>query len=73
MQMSASLDGIICDAHPDRCSQPELAREMIESIFKRVPARTVHLLFDGAYATSPPAAIAFTSFGPVFLLAQSET
>src|SRR5579875_2095537 len=39
------------DAHPDRRSQPELAREMIELILKRFPNRVVQLLFDGAYAT----------------------
>ncbi|MCA1698944.1 MAG: transposase [Actinobacteria bacterium] len=39
------------DAHPDRRSQPELAREMIELILKRCPKRVVQLLFDGAYAT----------------------
>jgi hypothetical protein len=39
------------DAHPDRRSQPELAREMIDLILKRFPRRTAHLLFDGAYAT----------------------
>jgi hypothetical protein len=39
------------EAHPDRRSQPELAREMIELILARFPRLTVHLLFDGAYAT----------------------
>jgi transposase len=39
------------DAHPDRRSQPELAREMIDLILGRFPKRVVHLLFDGAYAT----------------------
>jgi hypothetical protein len=39
------------DAHPDRRSQPELARELINLILARFPDRTVHLLFDGAYAT----------------------
>lgn len=38
-------------AHPDRLSQPELARVMVELILKRLPERTVHLLMDGAYAT----------------------
>ncbi|HYB26907.1 MAG TPA: transposase [Solirubrobacteraceae bacterium] len=39
------------DAHPSRRSQPELAREMTDLILARFPRRTVHLLFDGAYAT----------------------
>ena|SRR5579875_197241 len=39
------------DAHPDRRSQPELARELIDVILARLPGRRVHLLFDGAYAT----------------------
>lgn len=39
------------DAHPDRRSQPELARAMVEAILKRLPGRPVHLLFDGAYAS----------------------
>ena len=39
------------DAHSDRRSQPELAREMIDLILGRFPRRTVHLMFDGAYAT----------------------
>jgi len=38
-------------AHPDRRSQPELAREIIDMILARFPKRVVHLLFDGAYAT----------------------
>jgi hypothetical protein len=39
------------ESHPDRRSQPEHAREMIELILRRFPARGLHLLFDGAYAT----------------------
>jgi len=39
------------DEHPDRPSQPELAREMIELILKRLPRYAVQLLFDGAYAS----------------------
>jgi hypothetical protein len=39
------------DAHPDRSSQPELARTLIDMILKRFPARTVELVMDGAYAT----------------------
>jgi hypothetical protein len=39
------------DAHPNRRSQPELAREMIDPIVARFPRHRLHLLFDGAYAT----------------------
>lgn len=39
------------EAHPDRRSQPELGREMIDLVLARFPERIVHLLFDGAYAT----------------------
>lgn len=39
------------DAHPDRPSQPEQARTLIEMILKRFPARVVELIMDGAYAT----------------------
>ena len=39
------------DAHPDRPSQPELARTMIDMILKRFPGRTVELVMDGAYAS----------------------
>ena len=39
------------EAQPDRLSQPELAREMVELILRRFPGRAVHLLCDGAYAT----------------------
>jgi len=39
------------DTHPDRRSQPELAREMVDLILVRFPRRVVQLLFDGAYAT----------------------
>lgn len=39
------------ETHPNRRSQPELARDMIELVLRRLPLRTVHLLFDGAYAT----------------------
>jgi len=39
------------DAHPDRPSQPELARTLIDMVIKRFPTRVVELVMDGAYAT----------------------
>lgn len=39
------------DRHPDRRSQPELARELIDLILKRLNGRTVKLAMDGAYAS----------------------
>jgi len=39
------------DANPDRRSQPELARTLVDMVVKRVPTRTVELVMDGAYAT----------------------
>jgi DDE superfamily endonuclease len=39
------------DAHPDRCSQPELARMLIDMILERFPTRIVELVCDGAYAS----------------------
>jgi hypothetical protein len=39
------------DTHPERRSQPELAREMVELVVARFPRRRVQLLFDGAYAS----------------------
>jgi len=39
------------DAHPDRPSQPELARTLIEMIIGRLPDRNVELVMDGAYAS----------------------
>jgi hypothetical protein len=39
------------DKHPDRPSQPELARTLIDMILQRFPARVVELVMDGAYAT----------------------
>jgi hypothetical protein len=39
------------DGHPDRPSQPELARMLIDMIVKRFPDRIVELVMDGAYAT----------------------
>jgi hypothetical protein len=37
--------------HPDRPSQPELARQLIDMIMKRLPGRIVELVMDGAYAS----------------------
>jgi hypothetical protein len=39
------------DAHPDRPSQPVLARGLIDMILDRFPDRLVELVMDGAYAT----------------------
>ena len=39
------------DKHPDRPSQPELARTLIDMILALFPARVVELVMDGAYAT----------------------
>jgi hypothetical protein len=39
------------DEHPDRLSQPELARLLIDMILKRFPTRTVEIVCDGAYAS----------------------
>jgi hypothetical protein len=39
------------DLHPDRSSQPELARALIDMILKRFPGRIVELVMDGAYAS----------------------
>jgi hypothetical protein len=39
------------DQHPDRRSQPELARLLIDMILKRFPNRTLELVMDGAYAS----------------------
>lgn len=39
------------DKHPDRRSQPELARTLIDMILKRFSTRVVELVMDGAYAT----------------------
>lgn len=39
------------DAHPDRSSQPELARLLIDMVIKRFADRTVELVMDGAYAS----------------------
>ena len=39
------------DEHPERRSQPELARLLIDMILQRFPTRIVGLVMDGAYAT----------------------
>jgi DDE superfamily endonuclease len=39
------------DAHPGRPSQPELARELIDMVIERLPARILELVMDGAYAS----------------------
>jgi hypothetical protein len=39
------------DEHPDRASQPELARTLVDMVLERFPARVVELVMDGAYAT----------------------
>ena len=39
------------DAHPDRPSQPELARLLVDMVIERFPGRTVELVMDGAYAS----------------------
>jgi DDE superfamily endonuclease len=39
------------DQQPDRRSQPELARTLIDMVLARFPARIVQLVMDGAYAT----------------------
>ncbi|MGP0053796.1 MAG: transposase [Solirubrobacteraceae bacterium] len=53
------------DQHPDRPSQPELGRTMIDLILKHFPGRTVELVMDGAYASrawrSLPAHVSVTT------------
>jgi hypothetical protein len=39
------------DQHPDRSSQPELARLLVDMVINRFPGRTVELVMDGAYAS----------------------
>ena len=39
------------DQHPDRPSQPELARTLTDMVLARFPARVLELVMDGAYAT----------------------
>ncbi len=38
-------------SHPDRRSQPELARTLLDTVIKRFPQRVIELVMDGAYAT----------------------
>jgi DDE superfamily endonuclease len=39
------------DAHPDRFSQPQLARQLIDMIIEQFPGRRIELVMDGAYAS----------------------
>jgi hypothetical protein len=39
------------DRRPDRPSQPELARTLVDMVLERLPARVLELVMDGAYAT----------------------
>ncbi|MCA1677497.1 MAG: hypothetical protein LC777_00385 [Actinobacteria bacterium] len=39
------------DSHPNRPSQPELARTLVNMVLRRFPQRVVELVMDGAYAT----------------------
>jgi hypothetical protein len=39
------------EEHPDRASQPELARLLIDKAIARLPGRRLQLVMDGAYAT----------------------
>jgi len=39
------------DQHPNRPSQPELARELIEMVIKHLHGRQIELVMDGAYAS----------------------
>jgi hypothetical protein len=39
------------DRYPDRPSQPELARTLVDLVIARFPTRIVELVMDGAYAT----------------------
>ena len=39
------------EPHPERASQPELARAIVELVLRRFPGRRLQLVFDGAYAT----------------------
>jgi DDE superfamily endonuclease len=39
------------DQHPNRPSQPELGRGLIDIVMKRFPARIIELVMDGAYAS----------------------
>ncbi|MCA1680582.1 MAG: transposase [Actinobacteria bacterium] len=69
------------DQHPDRPSQPELARTLIDMVLERFPTRIVQLVMDGAYATKAwrglPERVTVTtrmrSNAAVFLLAPPRT
>jgi len=69
------------DEHPDRPSQPVLARTLIDMVLERFPGRTVELVMDGAYATKAwrglPARVTVTtrmrSNAAVFALAPPPT
>ena len=39
------------DQHPDRPSQPELGRKLIDIVIKHFPGRAIELAMDGAYAS----------------------
>jgi len=39
------------DEHPDRPSQPVLARTLVNMVLERFPTRVLELVMDGAYAT----------------------
>jgi len=39
------------DSHPNRCSQPELGRLLVDMVIKRFPGRKIELVMDGAYAS----------------------
>ena len=39
------------DQHPDRPSQPQLARGLVDMVIGRFPMRTIELVMDGAYAS----------------------
>jgi len=69
------------DEHPDRPSQPVLARALIDMVLARFPARSVELVMDGAYASKAwrglPARVTVTtrmrSNAAVFQLAPPRT
>jgi hypothetical protein len=39
------------EQHPDRASQPELGRTLIDKALARLAGRAVHVVMDGAYAS----------------------
>lgn len=39
------------DEHPDRASQPELGRLLVDMILVRLPGRRIEVVMDGAYAS----------------------